>query len=170
MMGSTFGATLSATSSTTLVMDVSADRKAFTGTFGDFQVEANNTAAGSAPIAARWEWFVLPVADTPQGDSISISVSGNVVTEDAARGTLVISVNGQVTVTGFPPSSDEGFVQSIHYVTSGFDTEFQLVIGVVVEGDSQACSAASVTVSAVDAEVGLDAPKPGDVEPATSPA
>lgn len=168
-MGSTFGATLSTTSSPTLVMDVSTDGKAFTGTFADFQVEANNGAAASAPIAARWEWFVLPVADTPQGDSITVSVSGNVVTEDAARGTLVISVNGQVTVTSFPPSNDTGFVQSVRYLTSGFDTELQFAVGVLVEGDSQACSAASVTVSAIDAEMGLDAPTPDNIRPATSP-
>ncbi len=169
-MSITFGATLSGTSSATLVMDVSADGEAFTGTFADFQVEANNGVGASTPMAARWEWLVLPLADTPQGDSITVSVSGHVITEDAARGTLVISVNGQVTVTSFPPSSDEGFVRSVRYLTSGFDTEFRLAVGVLVEGDSQSCSAASVTVSAVDAEIGLDAPEPGDVEPAAAPA
>ena len=161
-MSSTFGAKLSGTSSATLVMDVSADGEAFTGAFADFQVEVNNVAGASAPMAARWEWLVLPLADTPQGDSITVSVSGYVTTQDAARGTLVISVNGQVTVTGFPPSSDEGFVRSVRYLTSGFDTEFRLAVGVLVEGDSQSCSLALVTVEAVDAKVGLDTPEPGD--------
>lgn len=169
-MGSTFGATLSGTSSATLVMNVSADGKAFTGTFADFQVEANNGPGAPAPIAARWEWLVLPLADTPQGDSINVHISGHAITEDAARGTLVISVNGQVTVTGFPPNSDEGFVRSVRYLTSGFDTEFRLAVGVVAEGDSKSSSATSVTVEAVDAEIGRDAPEPGDVEPATAPA
>lgn len=169
-MGSTFGATLFGTSSATLDMNVSADGEAFTGTFADFQVEANNGAGASAPMAARWEWLVLPLADTPQGDSITVSVSGHVVTEEAACGTLVISVNGQVTVTGFPPSSDEGFVRSVRCVTSGFDTEFRLAVGLVVEGDSQSCSAVSVTVSAIDAEIGLGATEPGDVESAAAPA
>ena len=74
-MGSTFGATLSGTSSATLVMDVSADGEAFTGAFADFQVEVNNVAGASAPMAARWEGLVLPLADTPHGDSITVSVS-----------------------------------------------------------------------------------------------
>jgi hypothetical protein len=121
-------------------------------------------------MAARWEWLVLPLADTPQGDPITVSVSGHVFTEDAARGTQVISVNGQITVTDFPPSSDEGFVRSVRYLTSGFDTEFQLAVGVLVAGDSQSRSAASVTVEAVDAEIGLGATEPGDVEPAAPPA
>ncbi|MCA1706198.1 MAG: hypothetical protein LC808_24205 [Actinobacteria bacterium] len=106
-MGSTFGDTVR-TSSATLVMDVSADGKAFTGTFADFQVEANNGAGAPAPMAARWEWLMLPLADAPQGDSITVSVSGHVITDDAARGTLVISVNGQATVTGFPPKQRRG--------------------------------------------------------------
>ncbi|MCA1706197.1 MAG: hypothetical protein LC808_24200 [Actinobacteria bacterium] len=60
-------------------------------------------------------------------------------------------------------------MRSVRYLTSGFDTEFRLAVGVLVEGDSQSCSAASVLVSPIDAEIGRDAPEPGDVEPAAAP-
>ncbi len=168
-MSSTFGATLSGTSSATLVMDVSADGEAFTGSFADFQAEANNRAGrrrrwrrvGSGSCS-RWS--------TSQGDSINVRVSGQVITEDAVRDTLMISVNGQGTVIGFPPSSDEGFVRSVRYLTSGFDTEFPLAVSLVVEGGSQSGSTASVTVDAVNAEIGLNPSEPGDVESAAASA
>lgn len=158
-MSSMFGPTPSATSGTILAVDVSADGEAFTGTFGDFQVEVHN-GPGTPGMAARWEWFVLPLTETPQGDSITVGVSGFVVTEDAARATLVIGVNGHVTAEGFPPGTEREFVRSVRHVTSGFDREFRVAVGVLVEGDSATCSAASITISAVDAEIGLDAPEP----------
>jgi hypothetical protein len=57
-------------------------------------------------------------------------------------------------------------LQSVRYLTSGFDTESRLAVGILAEGDSQSSSATTVTVDTVDAGIGLDAPKPSDVEPA----
>jgi hypothetical protein len=147
----TFGAAAVAASTSPYALDVAPDGQAFTLTYLDYQAEINNRVGAPRDMLARWEWFVLPLTDHPQGEQLSLAVSGYAITTAEAAATLLISVNGVLTEHAFGPGTDDEFVRPVAMVTSGFDTRLRVAVGVVVESaDAQA--AASVTVTAVDAE------------------
>lgn len=158
MSSLTFGSDLAGHSAAPLDIAVSDDRLAFTLRYSDFQVELNNGYGSPSLMATRWEWLALPVADGGQGTEMTIAISGYALTDCAAQASLVLSLNGQVMVVGFPPGTDREFVQPIGYLTTGADQEIRLAIGVVVESDSQSGSGASITVSTVDGDIPIEAP------------
>lgn len=148
----TFGAAAIAASAAPYALDVAPDGQAFTLTYLDFQTEINNRVGAPRDMLARWEWFVLPVADHPQGEEFTLAVSGYAITTAEATAMLLVGVNGIVRKHTFQPDTDDEFVRPVPLITSGFDTRLRVSVGVVVESaDAQA--AAAVTVTAVDAAV-----------------
>lgn len=149
-----FGTGLAGCSGAPVQIDVSDDRQAFTLTYADFQVEVNNGDGSPGVGSARGEWFVLPVEETPQGDDYAISLGGYAVTADACSATVLLVVNGRESVEHVEPGSDRAFVLTREGVTSGFDRQMSVAVGVLVQGDVAAESAGTVAVSAVDGEIG----------------
>lgn len=153
MSNITFGSELSGHSSAPVGIGISDDLLAFTLTYSDFQVEVNNGAGTPSLMAARWEWFALPVTDFGQGVDISFSVSGHAITDVESMAYVMIIVNGMATVERFLGGTAGDILQTLVYTTTGVDKEIRLAVGVVVQADSQLCSAASVTITAVDGNI-----------------
>lgn len=147
-MSISFGAAAIAASAAPHALDVAPGGLAFTLTYSDYQVEVNNGDSSPRVMATRWEWFVLPLTDHPQGDPFSVAVSGYAFVENGAAATLLISAGGFTEATRFQPGTDREYVQSLDLLTTGFDTQLRVAVGVIVEGVAEA--GASLGVLSVD--------------------
>jgi hypothetical protein len=138
MTALTFGQTLTAHSAAPVELAVSGDGKAFTLTYSDYQVQLNNGPGRPSVMSARWEWFSVPISTHQHSDPFTVAVSGFASTQSGtpgARASLLISVNGQVDVKAFAAGFDDSFVQTVNAVTSGLESELQIAIGIVADGD-----------------------------------
>src|SRR5215813_5905894 len=88
-------------------LGMSDDKRAFTLTFNDLKVTSEAGQPSAAPIAAHVFSLVLPIEGYGKNLEVEFAVSGTVVTNEHATATLMLSVNGQTSVTDFPANSDE---------------------------------------------------------------
>src|SRR6478672_6638 len=92
-------------------LGMSDDKRAFTVTFNDLKVTAEANKSSTTPISAHVFSLVVPIEGYGKNLEIEFAVNGTVVTEEGATATLMLSVNGQTSVTDFPANSNESPVQ-----------------------------------------------------------
>jgi hypothetical protein len=146
-----FATAASAQSAAPIDLAVSPDGKAFTATYSDFGVQVNETT-GDGRLATRWEWFVLPLTDDGgQGEPVTVTVSGYALCQNGAKAAIVVSLNGVSRHVAF--DAEQEVVETVEYLTTGFDTEIRLAIGLLADGNTDAT--AMINVSAVDGSLPL---------------
>ncbi len=131
---------------------VSDDKRAFTLTFSDLQVTVE-TSKSPAPIASRVFSLAVPLAgEEKKKTEIEFNVSAFVLTTEGATATMVFSVNGQTTVADFAANAEQSFLQKLRF-TAEKPSECRLSVFLLVGQDSKnSNAAASLNVSAIDAE------------------
>ena len=153
MTALTFGDALTAQSAAPVVYMASGDGKTFTATYADYQVRIGDDTSTSTVMAARWEWFSVPVSTHQHSDPFTVTVGGSVSTRSGppgARASLLVSVDGEVDVTDFPAGTEVPFTRTVDAFTAGFQSELQIAVGVVLNGDRG--FAAELTVDTVSGE------------------
>lgn len=153
MTALTFGDALTAQSAGSVAYVSSGDGKSFTATYSDYQLQIGDGTGTPTVMAARWEWFSVPVSTHQHSDPFTVTVSGTASTQSGppgARASLLIRVDGEVDVTDFPVGSDAPFTRSVDAFTDGFQSELQIAVGVVLNGDRG--FAAELTVDTVNGE------------------
>src|SRR6478735_6798238 len=104
MTALTFGDALTAQSAGSVAYVSSGDGKSFTATYSDYQLHIGDGTGTPTVMAARWEWFSVPVSTHQHSDPFTVTVSGTASTQSGppgARASLLISVDGEVDVTDF---------------------------------------------------------------------
>jgi hypothetical protein len=153
MTALTFGDVLTAQSAAPVAYVSSGDGKTFTATYSDYQVQIGDGTGTPTVMAARWEWFSVSVSTHQHSDPFTVIVSGSVSTESGPPGawaSLLISVDGEVDVTDFPAGTDVAFTRTVDAFTDGFQSELQIAVGVVLNGDRG--FAAELAVDTVNGE------------------
>jgi hypothetical protein len=153
MTALTFGDVLTAQSAAPVAYVASGDGKTFTATYSDYHVQIGDGSGTPTVMAARWEWFSVPVSTHQHSDPFTVTVSGSASTRSGppgARAALLISVDGEVDVTDFPAGTDAPFTRTVDAMTAGFQSELQIAVGVVLNGDLG--FAAELTVDTVTGE------------------
>lgn len=154
----TFGKTPTYQTDDKFELAVSDDKKAFTLTFSDFQVEVGNTKQSPQMIASRVFSLALPAGGKDKYVDVTFNVSGAIVpgTGESGNtsGSIMLSVNGQTSIANFTAKSDKGFVHPLTYKTTGADSEFRITIFVLLDRDSKFPDAAAiVSVEALDGNI-----------------
>lgn len=133
-------------------ISISDDGQAFTLRFSSLQAAVD---AGTSPdmVAARVFSAVLPIDGGDKEVDISFATSGFALATEGASGYAVLSVNGQAAVQQFPAGTDQEFVQQLK-VEAGPTSVCHLAVVAVVQRDpAHPEAAATLSLSAVDAEI-----------------
>jgi hypothetical protein len=146
-----FGQAATFNSDVEFALAVSDDRKAFTATFSGLGVKLDPTS--SVPVASRAFTFVLPLSGAATGTEIPFFVSGFALSEKAANGHLVFSINDQTMVVDFPGKSDQEFVQQLKYKAGGSESEVRLTIFLLADRDSKSDASVSLNITAIDTDL-----------------
>ena len=80
----------------------------------------------------------MPVSTHQHSDPFTVTVNGSASTQSGppgARASLLISIDGEVDVTDFPAGTDAPFTRTVDAFTAGFQSELQIAVGVVLNGD-----------------------------------
>ncbi len=147
----TFGQTPTYQTDEKFDLSVSDDRRALTLRFTEFEV----TVGGSkSPASTRAFCLVLPLEGDDETAEIEFIVTNALVmTTEGATATIVLSVNGQTTVTDFPANSDQSFEQRLKF-TAPSPSECRLCVFLLVGRDSKNSNAeAFLSAPVIDAEI-----------------
>ncbi len=131
----TFGQTPTYQTDEKFDLSVSDDRRALTLRFTEFEV----TVGGSkSPASTRAFCLVLPLEGDDETAEIEFIVTNALVmTTEGATATIVLSVNGQTTVTDFPANSDQSFTQQLNFTAAPSPSECRLCVFLLVGRDSK---------------------------------
>jgi hypothetical protein len=130
---------------------VSDDKRAFTLTFSDFQLNLEG-GKSATPIASRVFTIVVPVEGDEKWAEIAFGVNAFALTAEGATATIAISVNGRTTVADFSGNSEESIVQQLEF-NGEKPSECRLCVFLLAGLDSKNPNgAASLSVSSIDGE------------------
>jgi hypothetical protein len=147
-----FGKTPSYQSDQNFNLAIADDQKTLTVTFSDFKVTIGGSHS-SAPISTDLFSLVLPLEGDGEPVEIEFAIQGFVLTLEGATVSVMLSVNGQSTITDFPANSEQSFLHRLKFTASSA-SECRLSILLLVGRDSKDCNAeAFLNLTAVDAEV-----------------
>lgn len=153
----TFGKTPTYQTDDKFELAVSDDKKAFTLTFSDFQVEVGNTKQSPQMIASRVFSLALPAGGKDKDVDVTFNVNGAIDPGTGetgnTSGSIILSVNGQTSIANFTAKSDKSFVHPLTYKTTGADSEFRMTIFVLLDRDSRYPAGAIVSVNALDGNI-----------------
>jgi hypothetical protein len=134
-------------------LGMSDDKRAFTLTFNDLKVTAEANKSSTTPISAHVFSLVVPIEGYGKNLEIEFAVNGTVVTEEGATATLMLSVNGQTSVTDFPANSDQSPVQKLKFAAETA-SECRVSLFLLVGRDSANTGAAAfLNAMTIDAEI-----------------
>jgi hypothetical protein len=129
---------------------VSDDKRAFTLTFADFQLNLEG-GKSAKPVATRVGTIVVPVGGDQKQAQIAFGMSAFAVTTEGSTGTVVLSVNGRTTVADFTGEKQESIVQEIEF-EGDRPAECRICIFLLAGLDSRDPGATSLSVSTIDGE------------------
>jgi hypothetical protein len=130
---------------------VSDDKRAFTLTFQDFQLNLEG-GKSATPIGSRVFTAVVPVQGDEKRVEIAFGVSAFAATTEGATATIAISVNGQTVFADFSGKSDESIVQQLEFKDER-PSECRICIFLLVGLDSKnPNTGASLSVATIDGE------------------
>jgi hypothetical protein len=145
---------------------VSEDGRTMTLTFSDVTAELGNSPDDVRLAASRSLSLVVPLQGAPGRTEIEFAMQGGIVISENAHATVLLSVNGQSTVTDFPaepPTS--GYLQPLSFV-SDTPAECRLFALLLLGRDSRFSDAAAfANVLSIDAAFLPRGPSPGVPEP-----
>lgn len=132
---------------------VSDDRKAFTTTFSDVQIEVGNDDSAASTVAGRLVQVGLPLIDAEADPPINLSISGYAVVQERASAWLCVRVGGDTRIIDFPVGTDRSFIVQVTHSPIGAESEIALSVCAVVERDGRDGGLALLTITTIDGDI-----------------